>query len=72
MIAVTNMTMTCFCGGVERRQTLSLISSRDNCQKFPPWQTFDTSRKEFESVQSLVSSLVERNFAEVTTTAPLN
>ena len=61
MIAVTNMMMTCFCGGVERRQALSLISSHDHCQKFPPWQTFDTSRKE-----------VERNFAEVTTTAPLN
>ena len=72
MIAVTNMMMTCFCGGVERRQALSLISSHDHCQKFPPWQTFDTSRKEFESVHSLVSSLVERNFAEVTTTAPLN
>ena len=35
MITITNMMMTCFCGGVERRQALSLISSRDHCQKFP-------------------------------------
>ena len=59
-----------FCGIVDQRKTLSLISSRDYCQRFSPshsyYQRFSSSG--FEPVQNLSSGLIEG--AVVITTTP--
>ena len=47
-----------FCGMIDRRKTLSLISSRDHCQKSSPSRISDTPRAEFEPAQNLSSGLV--------------
>ena len=44
--------MNCFCGIVDRRKALTLISSRDNYQSFSPSQTSDTLRAGFELPQN--------------------
>ena len=60
LIACVMMMMTnCFCGIVDRRKALSLISSRDHCQRSSPSQIFDTPRADFEPAQNLSSDLVE-------------
>ena len=47
MSAVIMMMMNCFRGMVERREALSLISSRDHCRRFPPLQISDKPRTGF-------------------------
>ena len=42
------MKINCFCGMVDGRKTISLISSQDHCQRFSPSQISDTSRAVFE------------------------
>ena len=44
-----------FCVWVDRRRTLSLISSRDNCQRFSPSQMPDIPRAGFEPMLNLNS-----------------
>ena len=51
--------MNCFCGMVDRRKALSLISSRDHCQRSSPSRISDTPRAGFEPAQNLSSGLVE-------------
>ena len=38
------MMMNCFCGMVDRRKALSLIFSRDHCQRSSPTRISDTPR----------------------------
>ena len=47
------MMMNCFCGMVDRRRALSLISTRDHCQKSSPSRIPDTPRAGFEPAQNL-------------------
>ena len=51
--------LNCFCRMLGRRGVLSLISSRDHCQRFSPSQIPDMPRAEFEPAQSLSSGSVE-------------
>ena len=53
------MMMKCFCGMVDRQKALSLISSRNHCERSFPLQTSDTPLAGFEPAQSLSSGLVE-------------
>ena len=64
------MTMNCFCGMFDRRKAISLISSRDHCQRSLPSRISDTPRAGFEPAQNLSSGLVERSCAAVITTTP--
>ena len=64
------MMMNCFCGVVDRRKALSLISSRDHCQRSSPSRISDTPRAGFEPAQNLSSGLVEWSCAVVITTTP--
>ena len=64
------MMMNCFCGMVDQRKALSLISSRDHCQRSSPLRISDTPRAGFEPAQNLSSGLVEWNCAVVITTTP--
>ena len=61
------MMMHCFCSMVDRRKTLSLISSRDHCQRLSPWRISNRPRAGFKSVQNLGPDLVEWSWAVVTT-----
>ena len=53
------MMMNCFCGMVDRRKAVSLISSWDHCQRSSPSRIFDMARAGFEPAQNLSSGLVE-------------
>ena len=53
------MMMNCFCGMVDQGKALSLISSRDLCQRFSQSQILDTPRAGFELTQNLSSAFVE-------------
>ena len=53
------MMMNCFCGMVDRPKTLSLVSSRDHCQRSSPSQISDTPQVGFEPAQNLSSGLAE-------------
>ena len=44
---------------VERRKAFSLISSRNQCQRFSPSRISDTPQAGFEPAQNLSSSFVE-------------
>ena len=57
--AMMMMMMNCFCGMVNRRKALSLISSRDHCQRSSPSLISDTLRAGFEPPQSLSSGFLE-------------
>ena len=60
-----------FCGMVERRKAISLISSRDHCQRSSPLRISNTLRTRFEPEQNPISDLAERISALViTTTSP--
>ena len=59
------MIMNCFCGMVDQRKVISLISSRDHCQRSSPSRISDTSRARFEPAQNLSSGLVEWSCAVV-------
>ena len=60
--------MNCFCGMVDRRKALSLISSRDHCQRFSPSRISDTPRARFEPAQNQKLCSSDNHY----TTAPLN
>ena len=51
--------MNRFCGMVDGRKVISLISSQDHCQRSSPLQISDTPRAGFEPAQNLSSDLVE-------------
>ena len=53
------MMINCFCGMVDRRKAVSLISSHHNCQRSPPLQISDRQPAGFERAQNLSSGLVE-------------
>ena len=69
-IKLMMMMMNCFCGMVDRRKALSLISSRDHCQRSSPSRISDKPRAGFEPAQNLSSDLVEWSCAVVITTTP--
>ena len=62
--------MNCFCGMVDRRKALSLISSRDHCQRSSSSRISDTPRAGFEPVQNQSSGFVEWSCAVVITITP--
>ena len=62
--------MDCFCGMVDRRKALSLISSRDHRQRSSPSQISDTLRAGFEPAQNLSSGFVKWSCAVMITTTP--
>ena len=51
-------------------KALSLISSRDHCQRSSPSRIYDTPRAGFEPAQNLSSDFVEWSCAVVITTTP--
>ena len=61
--------MNCFCGMVNRRKTLSLISSRGNCQRSSISRISDTWRAWLEHAQNPGSGFVEWS-ATVISTSP--
>ena len=62
------MIMNCFCGMVDQRTSLSLISSRNHFQRSSPLQISDTPRVRFEPVKNLSSDFVECSCGVVKTT----
>ena len=58
MMMMMMMMMNCFCGMVDRRRALSLISTRDHCQKSSPSRIPDTPRAGFEPAQNLSQALL--------------
>ena len=59
-----------FCGMVDRRKVLSLISSRNHCQRSSPSPISDTSRVGLEPVKIMSSGFVGWSCAVVITTTP--
>ena len=59
MMMMIMMLMSCFCGMVDRRKAISLISSRDHCQRSSPLWISAMPRAEFEPAQNLSSGLVK-------------
>ena len=64
------MMMNRFCGMVDRLKAISVISSRDHCQRSSPSRISDTPRARFEPAQNLSSGFVERSCAVAITTTP--
>ena len=62
------MMLNCFCGIADQRKALSLISSRDHCQRSSPWWISDMPRAWFEPVQNLSADCVEWSCTVVITT----
>ena len=52
-----------FCGMVDQRKALSLISTQDHSQRFPPSQISNMPQVEFEPVQNLNSGFTFWNFS---------
>ena len=59
-----------FCGMVDRRKAISLISSRNHCQRSSPSRISDMPRTGFEPAQNLSLGLVGWSCAVVITTTP--
>ena len=59
-----------FCGMVDQRKALSLISSRDHCQRSSQSQISNTPQARFEPAQNLSLDLVVWSCAWVITTTP--
>ena len=57
-----------FCGMVDQQKVISLISSREHCQRFSPSQFSDTLQAGFEPDQNLRSDFFKWTCAEVITT----
>ena len=57
-----------FFGMVDRRKVLKLISSRDQCQRFSPSQTFYIQRAGLEPTQKLSSDFAKRSCSALITT----
>ena len=72
MMMMKIMTINCFCGMVDRRKALSLISSQDHCQRSSASRISNTPRAGFEPAQNLSSGFVEWSFAVVITTKAVN
>ena len=53
------MIMNCFCGMVDRRKVISLISSLGHCQRSLTSRISNTPGTGFEPAQNLSSGLVE-------------
>ena len=51
MMIMMRMMMNCFCGMADSQNTLSIISSRDQRQRFYPSQTSKAPRAKFEHAQ---------------------
>ena len=64
------MMMNCFCGMVDRRKAISLISSQNHCQRSSLSRISDTLRAGFEPAQSLSLGLVEWSCEVMITTTP--
>ena len=62
--------MNYFCGMVDRRKAISLISSRNHCQRSSPSRISDMPRTVFEPAQNLSLGLVGWSCAVVITTTP--
>ena len=62
------MMIVCFCGMVDWRKAVSLISSRHNCQRSSPSRISDRPPAGFERPQNLSSGLVEWSCAAMITT----
>ena len=62
--------MNYFCGMVDRRKAISLISSRNHCQRSSPSRISDMARTVFEPAQNLSLGLVGWSCAVVITTTP--
>ena len=60
-----------FCGMIDQQKALSLISSRDHCERSSPSRISNMLLAEFEPEQNLSSDLAEWSCAAVITTAPL-
>ena len=59
MMMMMMMMVNCFCGMVDQRKVLSLISSRDHCQRSSPLRISDMPQAGFEPAQNLNSGFVE-------------
>ena len=64
------MMMNCFCGMVDRRKALSLVSSGDHRQRSSSPRISDTPRAGLEPAQNLSSGFAEWNCVVVITTTP--
>ena len=64
------MMMNCFCGMVNQRDALSLISSQVHCQISSSSRTSGTPRAGHKPAQNLSSDLVEGRCAVVITITP--
>ena len=53
MMMMMMMMMNCFCGMVDWRKAISLISSRDHCQRSSPSRISDTPRAGFLTITNL-------------------
>ena len=62
------MIMNCFCGIIDRRKVVSLISRQDHCRRYSPMRISNTPRAGFELAQNLSSGFVEWSCAVVITT----
>ena len=62
--------INCFCGMIDRRKVLGLISSRDHCQRSSPSQMSDTPQAGFEPAQISKSGFAELSCTVVITTTP--
>ena len=70
MMMMMMMIMNCFCGMVDRRKVINLISSLGHCQRFSSSRISDTPGRGFEPAQNLSSGIVEWSCAVVLTTIP--
>ena len=59
MMMMMMMIMNCFCGMVDRRKVISLISSLGHCQRSLTSRISNTPGTGFEPAQNLSSGLVE-------------
>ena len=57
------MVMECFCGMIDRQSAFSLISSRNHCQRSPPFRMSDMPRAGVEPAQNLSLGFVELSCA---------
>ena len=70
MMMIMIMMMNCFCGMVDQRKALNLISKWNHYQRSSPSRISDMPRTGFQPTQSLSSGLVEWSCPVVITTTP--
>ena len=70
MMMIMIMMMNCFCGMVDQRKALNLISKWNHYQRSSPSRISDMPRAGFQPTQSLSSGLVEWSCPVVITTTP--